>query len=143
MLRTQEKTEQAQVEVEVLRNELLQMEGKEQDKGSRKELFWSRMAAHSMVMEKGVLSQKDWSVLQDSGRGQESIAAEIESISESLFSKKADGLTEVDACLDGWPSNLCSLPKRAANEWTNLPAVCWVVFGAACLRLLCKGWGRA
>lgn len=50
-----EKTEQAQVEVEVLRNELLQMEGKE----------------------------------QDSGRGQESIAAEIESISESLFSKKA------------------------------------------------------
>lgn len=50
-----EKTEQAQVEVEVLRNELLQMEGKE----------------------------------QDSGRGQESIAAEIQQMSESLSAKKA------------------------------------------------------
>mmetsp|Transcript_75704 Transcript_75704/g.180896 ORF Transcript_75704/g.180896 Transcript_75704/m.180896 type:complete len:1202 (-) Transcript_75704:118-3723(-) len=50
-----EKTEQAQVEVEVLRNELSAMEGKD----------------------------------QDSGRGQESLAAEMQQMSESLAEKKA------------------------------------------------------
>eukprot|EP00913_Durusdinium_trenchii_P020928 g19664.t1 len=76
-----------------------------------------------MVMEKGVLSQKDWSVLQDSGRGQESIAAEIESISESLFSKKAS-YEETGKQLENMREELQNLgPRRGTVIFRQLETV--------------------
>ncbi|CAJ1367875.1 unnamed protein product [Effrenium voratum] len=110
-----EKTEQAQVEVEVLRNELSAMEGKDQDLRPPVTLAsgWGLWEGIVCNLHQWLLrlfdNDRAW---QDSGRGQESLAAEMQQMSESLAEKKDEAFEEADRV--AWAARLLQL--RSLDE---------------------------